>query len=118
MTPPFAVPAVTVDPGARLTFSGTASDDEGLGRTSRSPCGTPRPGGAGQRLHLGLSTQAGNCRVSPVDLEWFDLQLDLHDAVQPVPGQLLVHRAGHRRPRADDVVDQPGPSDHQRPVCR
>ena len=30
MTPPFAVPAVTVEPGGRITFSGTASDDEGL----------------------------------------------------------------------------------------
>ena len=30
MTPPFTVPAVTVEPGGRITFSGTASDDEGL----------------------------------------------------------------------------------------
>ena len=30
MTPPFAVPAVTVAPGGKLTFSGTAQDDQGL----------------------------------------------------------------------------------------
>ena len=30
MTPPFAAPTVTVEPGSRITFSGTAEDDQGL----------------------------------------------------------------------------------------
>ena len=28
--PPFAVPAITTEPGGKMTFSGTAADDEGL----------------------------------------------------------------------------------------
>ncbi len=67
MTPPFTVPAVTVEPGGRLTFSGTASDDEGLKNVEISL----RNGTTGEGLRndgtWGIG-QAGNYRISPVDI--------------------------------------------------
>jgi PKD repeat protein len=67
MTPPFAVPAVTVEPGGRLTFSGTASDDEGLKNVEI----TLRNSSTGQVLRNDGSWdigQAGVYRISPVDI--------------------------------------------------
>jgi PKD repeat protein len=68
MTPPFTVPAVTVEPGGRMTFSGTASDDEGLKNVEI----TLRNSSTGERLSAdgswGTSVTAGNYRVSPVDI--------------------------------------------------
>jgi PKD repeat protein len=67
MTPPFAVPAVTVEPGGRLTFSGTASDDGGLKNVEISL----RNGTTGEGLRndgsWGIGS-AGNYRISPVDI--------------------------------------------------
>ena len=68
MTPPFAVPAVTVEPGGRMTFSGTASDDEGLKDVEVSL----RNNSTGERLgndgSWGTTVSAGNFRVSPVNI--------------------------------------------------
>ena len=47
-----------------------------------------------------------------------DVQLDLHHAVRPDPGQLLVHRPGDRRQRPDHVQHQPGPGHHAGPGAR
>lgn len=67
MTPPFAVPAITVEPGGRMTFAGTASDDEGL----RDVTITLRNSSTGEALRNDCTWgagQAGNCRVSPADI--------------------------------------------------
>ena len=68
MTPPFAVPAVTVEPGGRLTFAGTAFDDTGLKNVEISLRNTS----TGERLSndgsWGTTVTAGNYRVSPVDI--------------------------------------------------
>lgn len=68
MTPPFAVPPVTVEPGGRLTFSGTAYDDEGLKNVEISLRNTS----TGERLSndgsWGTNVSAGNYRISPVDI--------------------------------------------------
>jgi PKD repeat protein len=68
MTPPFTVPALTVEPGGRITFSGTASDDEGL----RNVEVTLRNSSTGETLGAdctwGAGITAGNCRISPVDI--------------------------------------------------
>ncbi|MGI8523671.1 MAG: PKD domain-containing protein [Nocardioides sp.] len=68
MTPPFAVPAVTVAPGGKLTFSGTASDDEGLKNVEI----TLRNASTGEKLGndgtWGTTVTAGLYRVSPVDI--------------------------------------------------
>jgi large repetitive protein len=68
MTPPFTVPPVTVEPGGRLTFSGTAADDEGLKNVEISLRNTS----TGERLSndgsWGTNVVAGNYRISPVDI--------------------------------------------------
>ena len=68
MTPPFAVPAVTVEPGGRLTFSGTASDDEGLKDVEVSLRNTTTRENLGNDCTWGTNVSAGQCRVSVVDL--------------------------------------------------
>ena len=68
MTPPFSVPAVTVEPGGTLTFTGTASDDEGLKSVEVSL----RNSSTGENLSndclWGTQYSAGTCRVSPVNI--------------------------------------------------
>lgn len=68
MTPPFAVPAVTVEPGGRMTFAGTASDDEGLRNVTITLRNTSTGENLGSDCTWGLQVSAGNCRVSPVDI--------------------------------------------------
>lgn len=68
MTPPFAVPAVTVEPGGRMTFSGTASDDEGLRNVTVTLRNTSTGENLGNDCTWGTQVSAGNCRVSPVDI--------------------------------------------------
>ena len=67
MTPPFAAPTVTVEPGSRVTFSGTAEDDQGL----RNVEITLRNSSTGEGLANDCSFIAGgngSCRISPVDI--------------------------------------------------
>jgi PKD repeat protein len=68
MTPPFAADPVTVQPGGRLTFSGTASDDGGLKNVEI----TLRNTSTGERLSAdgtwGTAVTAGSYRISPVDI--------------------------------------------------
>ncbi|MBA2531702.1 MAG: PKD domain-containing protein [Nocardioidaceae bacterium] len=68
MTPPFAVPAVTVEPGGRMTFSGTASDDEGLKDVEISLRNTTTRENLGNDCTWGTNVSAGLCRVSPVNI--------------------------------------------------
>ncbi len=68
MTPPFAVPAITVEPGGRITFSGTASDDEGLRNVTITLRNTSTGENLGSDCTWGAQVSAGNCRVSPVDI--------------------------------------------------
>lgn len=68
MTPPFAVPAVTVEPGGKLTFSGTASDDEGLRNVEVSLRNTSTKENLGNDGSWGINVTAGNYRISPVDI--------------------------------------------------
>jgi large repetitive protein len=68
MTPPFAVPAVTVAPGGKLTFSGTASDDENLQNVEIALRNTSTRENLGNDCSWGVTVTAGNCRVSPVDI--------------------------------------------------
>jgi PKD repeat protein len=67
MTPPFTVPAITVAPGAPMTFSGTATDDQGLRNVEISL----RNNSTGEALRSdgtwGIG-QAGNFRISPFDI--------------------------------------------------
>ncbi len=68
MTPPFTVPALTVEPGGRMTFAGTASDDEGLKDVEV----TLRNSSTGENLGAdgtwGVGVSAGAHRVSPVNI--------------------------------------------------
>jgi PKD repeat protein len=68
MTPPFTVPAVTVEPGGKLTFSGTASDDEGLKNVEISLRNTTTRENLGNDGSWGTNVTAGNYRISPVDI--------------------------------------------------
>jgi PKD repeat protein len=67
MTPPFTVPAITVEPGGRMTFSGTASDDEGLKNVEISLRNSTTGEGLRNDGTWGIG-QAGNYRISPVDI--------------------------------------------------
>ena len=115
MTPPFAAPTVTVEPGSRVTFSGTAEDDQGL----RNVEITLRNSSTGEGLANDCTLHRRRQRHLP-DLAGrhrrLGLQLDLHHAVRPHPGHLQLHGAGHRRRGQHHVVEQPGPADHQRHV--
>ncbi len=68
MTPPFSVPAVTVAPGGKLTFSGTASDDENLQNVEITLRNSSTRENLGNDCSWGVNVTAGNCRVSPVDI--------------------------------------------------
>jgi PKD repeat protein len=68
MTPPFTVPPVTVAPGQPLTFSGTASDDEGLKDVEVSLRNTSTGENLGNDCTWGVNVSAGNCRVTPVNI--------------------------------------------------
>lgn len=68
MTPPFAVPPVTVAPGGRMTFAGTASDDEGLKDVEVSLRNTSTGENLGNDGTWGVNVRAGNYRVSPVNI--------------------------------------------------
>jgi len=67
MTPPFTVPAITVEPGGPLTFSGTAADDEGLKNVEVSLRNTSTGEALRSDGTWGVG-QAGNHRISPVDI--------------------------------------------------
>jgi PKD repeat protein len=68
MTPPFSVPTLTVEPGGRLTFAGTASDDEGLKDVEISLRNSSTGANLGNDCTWGTNVSAGNCRVSPVNI--------------------------------------------------
>ncbi len=68
MTPPFTVPSVTVAPGGQITFSGTASDDEGLKDVEISLRNTSTGANLGNGCTWGTDVSAGLCRVSPVNI--------------------------------------------------
>ncbi|MGH2814928.1 MAG: Ig-like domain-containing protein, partial [Actinomycetota bacterium] len=67
MTPPFAVPAITVEPGGQMTFSGTASDDEGLKDVEISLRNSSTGVGLANDCTWAVN-QSGNCRISPVNI--------------------------------------------------
>jgi PKD repeat protein len=68
MTPPFAVPTVVVAPGAPLTFSGTAADEQGLKDVEVSLRNTTTGENLGADGTWGVNVRAGQHRVSPVDI--------------------------------------------------
>ncbi len=68
MTPPFTVPAVTVEPGGRMTFAGTASDDEGLKNVEITLRNTSTGENLGNDGTWGTGISAGAYRVSPVNI--------------------------------------------------
>ena len=68
MTPPFSVPALTVEPGSPMTFSGTASDDEGLKNVEISLRNSQTGENLGNDCSWGTNVSAGTCRISPVNI--------------------------------------------------
>jgi PKD repeat protein len=68
MIPPVAIPALTRAPGNPVTFSGTATDDEGLHDVTISLSNSA----TGERLAAdgtwGVNVQSGNFRISPLDI--------------------------------------------------
>jgi PKD repeat protein len=68
MIPPVNVPALTMAPGSPVTFSGTATDDEGLHDVTI----TLRNNSTGERLASdgtwGTDVSSGNYRISPLDI--------------------------------------------------
>ena len=111
MMPPTSAQTVQVTPGQPITFSGHASDDEELARVEIQL----RNNTTGERLAAdgtwNNTVQAGWYRIGPVQHQRSGLRLVLHHAVQPVPGQLLVHRAGGRRAGPGDDEQHAGSAD-------
>ncbi len=68
MTPPFPAPAVTVEPGAPMTFAGTASDDEGLKDVEITLRNTSTGENLGSDGTWGVGVSARNYRISPVNI--------------------------------------------------
>ena len=112
MTPPFSAPTVTVEPGSRVTFSGTAADDEGLKNVEISL----RNSSTGQALANDCTWgtgSSGTCRISPVDISGSVYNWSWTTPFDLTPGSQL-HRPGHRRRGPDHVVEQPGAPEPQR----
>lgn len=68
MTPPFAAPVVTVEPGGRITFAGTSSDDEGLKNVEVTLRNSSTGENLGNDGSWGTNVSAGAHRISPVDI--------------------------------------------------
>ena len=118
MTPPFTVPAMTVEPGGRMTFSGTAADDEGLKNVKVALRNSSTGENLGNDCTWGIQVSAGNCRISPVNISGSTYNWTWTTPFNLSPGTYTLHGAGDRRRGPDDVVDQPGPAHHQRAVRR
>ena len=106
MTPPFSEPTVTVEPGSRVTFSGTAADDEGL-KNVDLPAQQLDRASARQRLHLG-HRQLGHLPDPPVDISGSVYNWSWTTPFDLTPGSYELHRRGHRRRGPDHVVDNQG----------
>lgn len=68
MTPPTAVPPVTVAPGSPLTFSGTAWDDDGLRNVEVTLRNSTTRENLGSDGSWGTNVVAGVYRISPQDI--------------------------------------------------
>ncbi len=118
MVPPTAAQTLVVAPGGPLTFSGSANDDEGLNSVEiKLRNNTTRENLASGR-HLGHRRRPGLVPHLAGQPERHQLQLELHHAVQPQAGQLLLRGPGDRRARAHHSVREPGQAQHQRPGAR
>ncbi len=99
MTPPTAAFPITIAPGSPITFSGTSSDDEGLKNVEISLRNNTTRHTLASDGTWSVDNQSGWYRISPVNISGASLQLDLHHAVHPRPGQL------HFSVRATDELD-------------
>jgi PKD repeat protein len=68
MTPPFTVPAVVVAPGGKLTFSGSAADDDRLQDVSISLRNSTTRENLGADGTWGVGVTAGSYRISPINI--------------------------------------------------
>ncbi len=86
MIPPVPIPALTMAPGSPVTFSGTATDDEGLHDVTI----TLQNNTTGEELAAdgtwGTNVQRGQLPHLPARHRRDQLQLVLHHAVQPDVG--------------------------------
>ena len=105
-------------PGGPLTFSGTANDTDDLVNVEISLRNNTTREQLAADGTWGTDVVQDWYRISPSQHQRHQLQLELHDAVQPDPGPVHVQRPGHRRARPDHLVDQPGPAHDQRPGGR
>ena len=83
MTPPTAAPALTVTPGGRLTFSGTANDTDDLVNVEISLRNNTTREQLAADGTWGTDVIQDWYRISPDQHQRHQLQLELHDAVQP-----------------------------------
>lgn len=86
MTPPFAEPAVTVEPGGRLTFSGTATDDEGLKDVEVALRNTSTGENLGSDGSWGVGVSYRLYRISPVNVAGFSYNWSYTTPFNLTPG--------------------------------
>ena len=118
MIPPVTIPALTMAPGSPVTFSGTATDDEGLHDVTV----TLQNSATGERLASdgtwGPNVQAGNYRISPLDIAGTSYNWSYTTPFNLTSGTYTFTVRATDDLGLDDVVDQPGPADDQRPGSR
>lgn len=68
MTPPLTVPTVIVTPGSQMTFSGTATDDQGLQNVEITLRNTATRENLANDGTWGVNVNAGVHRISPLDI--------------------------------------------------
>ena len=106
-------------PGSPLTFSGTATDDEGLNYVEITLRNSATRENLAADGTWGTDVQAGDHRISTgLDIGGTSYNWSYTTPFNLTPGTLHVLGEGDRRPRPDDVVGQPGPPDDQRPGPR
>ena len=113
MTPPFTVPAVVVAPGRQADLLRHRRGRRPACRTStislRNSTTRENLGADGT---WGVNVTAGLLPDLADRHQRADLQLDVHDAVQPDAGHVQLLGRGQRQPGPDQ---QPRVADHQRP---
>ena len=92
---------LAVTPGSPITFSGTATDDEGLKNVEITLRNTTTRENLGADGTWGVGRLGGQLPHLPQDINAVELQLVVHDAVQPDSRVVLLLGAGdgQRRPR-------------------
>ena len=110
VNPPTATAPLTIEPGSPMTFSGSATDDEGLRLVEIRL----RNRTTGENLAAdgtwGVDCDQGLAPHLAVQPRRFELQLVVHDTVRPRARTVRLRGPSRRRPRPDHAQLAPRPT--------